>query len=54
LRMSPFEALYRRKCRTSLYWDKTRQRQFFGLEIIQEVKEQVQIIRENLRTAQSR
>jgi hypothetical protein len=52
--MSPFEALYGRKCRTPLYWDQTRERQFFGPELIQEAKEQVRIIRENLRVAQTR
>jgi hypothetical protein len=30
LKMSPFEALYGRKCRTPLYWDQTGERQFFG------------------------
>jgi hypothetical protein len=54
LKMSPFEALYDRKCRTPLYWDQTGERQLFGLEIIQEAEEQVHQIRENLRTAQSR
>ena len=52
--MSPFEALYGRKCRTPLYWNQTGERQLFGPEIIQEVEEQVRQIRENLRTAQSR
>jgi hypothetical protein len=52
--MSPFEALYGRKCGTPLYWDQTRERQFFGPEVIQETKEQVCIIRENLRVAQTR
>jgi hypothetical protein len=54
LKMSPFEALYGRKCRTPLYWDQTGERQLFGPEIIQEAEEQVQKIRENLRTEQSR
>jgi hypothetical protein len=54
LKMSPFEALYGRKCRTPLYWDQTGERQFFGLELIQEAEEQVRIIRENLRVAQTR
>jgi hypothetical protein len=54
LKMSPFEALYGRKCRTPLHWDQTGERKFFGPEIIQEVEEQVRIIRENLRIAQSR
>jgi transposase InsO family protein len=53
LKMSPFEALYGRKCRTPLYWDQIGERRFFGPEIIQEAEEQVQLIRENLRTAQS-
>jgi hypothetical protein len=51
LKMSMFEALYGRKCRTPLYWDQTGERQFFGPEIIQEAEEQVPLIRENLRTA---
>jgi hypothetical protein len=54
LKMSLFEALYGRKCRTPLYWDQTGERQFFGPEIIQEAEEQVRMIRENLRVAQSR
>jgi hypothetical protein len=54
LKMSPFEALYKRKCRTPLYWDQTEERQFFGPELIQEAEEQVRIIRENLRVAQTR
>jgi hypothetical protein len=52
--MLPFEALYGRKCRTPLYWDQTGERQFFGLELIQEAEEQVCIIWENLRVAQTR
>jgi hypothetical protein len=54
LKMSPFEALYGRKCRTPLYWDQTGERQFFGPELIQEAEEQVRMIRENVRIAQSR
>jgi hypothetical protein len=52
--MSPFEALYGRKCRTPLYWDQTGERQFFGPKVIQELEEQVRLIRENLRIAQTR
>jgi hypothetical protein len=51
--MSPFEALCGRKCRTPLSLDQTGGRPFFGPELIQEAEEQVCIIRENLRTAQS-
>jgi hypothetical protein len=34
--------------------DQTRGRQFFGPELIQEAEEQVHIIQENLRVAQTR
>jgi hypothetical protein len=54
LKMLPFETPYGRKCRTPLYWDQTRGRQFFGPELIQEAEEQVCVIRENLRVAQIR
>jgi hypothetical protein len=54
LKMAPFEALYGLKCRTPLYWNQTGERQVFGPEILQEAEKQVQIIRENLKTAQSR
>jgi hypothetical protein len=52
--MSLFETLYGRKCKAPLYWDQTRGRQFFGPELIQEAEEQVCIITENLRVAQTR
>ena len=52
--MSPFEALYGRKCRTPLHWSETCESQVFGPEILKVAEQQVQIIRENLRTAQSR
>jgi hypothetical protein len=54
LKMAPFEALYGRKCRTPLYWNQTGESQVLGPEILLEAEKQVQIIRENLKTAQSR
>jgi hypothetical protein len=54
LKMAPFEALYGRKCRTPLYWNQTGESQVFGLEILQEAEKQVQIVRENFKTAKSR
>jgi hypothetical protein len=54
LKMAPFEALYRRKCRTPLFWNQTGESQLFGPEIIKEDERQVEIIRENLKIAQSR
>jgi hypothetical protein len=54
LQMSPFEALYGRKCRTPLNWSETRDSQIFGPDILQEAEEKVQMIREYLKAAQSR
>jgi hypothetical protein len=54
LKMEAFEALYGQKCRTPLYWNQTRESQVFGPEILQEAEKQVQIIRVNLKTTQSR
>jgi hypothetical protein len=52
--MAPFEALYGRKCRTPLFWNQIGESQLLGPEIIKEVERQVEIIQENLKTAQSR
>jgi hypothetical protein len=51
---APFEALYGRKCRTPLNWSETGERRFFGPDMIKEAKDQVGIIRERLKAAQSR
>jgi hypothetical protein len=54
LKMAPFEALYGQKCRTPLYWNQTGESQVFGPKILPEAEKQVQIVRENLKIAQSR
>jgi hypothetical protein len=51
--MAPFEALYGTKCRTPLFWNQTRESQLFGPNSISEAEKQVEIIRENLKAAQS-
>ena len=38
---------------TPLYWNETGESQVFGPEVLRRAEEQVQAIRENLRTAQS-
>ena len=52
--MTPFEALYRRKCRTPLFWNQTGETQVFGPDVLRDVEEQVRMIRDNLRVTQSR
>jgi hypothetical protein len=54
LKMSPFQALYGRNCRTLLHWDQPDERQVFGLDILLEAEENIIMVRENLKTAQSR
>jgi hypothetical protein len=54
LKMAPFEALYGRKCRTPLFWDQTGESQVFGTDVLRNAEDQVRVIRENLRVAQSR
>jgi hypothetical protein len=52
--MSPFEALYGRRCRTPLSWSETGKRKIFGPDLVVEAKDKVKIIQANLKTAQSR
>jgi hypothetical protein len=51
--MALFEALYGRKCRTPLFWNQTGESQVFGTDILRNTEDQVRVIRENLRVAQS-
>jgi hypothetical protein len=52
--MSLFQALYGRSCRTLLQWDQPGEKQVFGLDILLEVEENIKMVWENLKIAQSR
>ncbi|CAA0806230.1 Unknown protein, partial [Striga hermonthica] len=54
IQMAPFEALYGHKCRSLLYWDDVGERQVLGPKMVEETTEQVELIKQRLRTAQSR
>jgi hypothetical protein len=54
LKISPFEALYGRRCRTPLGWSQTGERKVFGPDLVTEAKNKVKVIQENLKAAQSR
>jgi hypothetical protein len=54
IKMSPFEALYRRPCRTPLSWSKSGERVICGPDIVIEVEEKVKQIQANILAAQSR
>ncbi len=52
--MTPYEALYGRKCRSPLHWDEIGEQITLGPDIVQEAEERVRITRQRLLTAQSR
>jgi hypothetical protein len=52
--MTNFEFLYGRKCKTPLFWNEPGEDQTFGPDILREAERQVQMVRENLKVAQSR
>ena len=53
IKMAPFEALYGRRCRTPLNWSGAGERNVFGPDMVSEAEEQVRVIQENLKIAQS-
>jgi hypothetical protein len=53
IKMTPLEALYRRQCRTPLFWSQTRESQIFRPEVLKDAEKQVQMIRDDLKVAQS-
>jgi hypothetical protein len=54
IKMSPFEALYRRPYHTPLSWSESGERVIFGPDIVIEVEEMVKQIQANILAAQSR
>jgi hypothetical protein len=49
LKMSPFEALYGRKCNTTVSWDNLTDRAVIGPELLKEMEEQMEKINPNLK-----
>jgi hypothetical protein len=54
LKMTPFEALYGRRCHTPLNWTGPGEKVVFAPDLVEEAKATVSRIQENLRTARSR
>ena len=52
--MAPYEALYRKKCRTPLYWDKVGERKLENIELIETTSQKIKIIRDRLKVDQDR
>ena len=54
IEMSPFEALYGRRCRTPLNWFESGERAFLGPDLVKEAEDHVLNIHKSLLMAQSR
>jgi hypothetical protein len=54
LKISPFQALYGRNCRTPLHWDQLGESQVFGPDILLKAEEDIRMNWENLKTTQPR
>ncbi|CAN6712295.1 unnamed protein product [Malus baccata var. baccata] len=52
--MSPFKALYGKSCRTPLCWSEVDERVLVGLEIVEAITQNIQVIKSNLKAAQDR
>jgi hypothetical protein len=51
--MAPFEALYGHRCRTPPNWSEPGERWFFRVDLVEETKEKVRQIQNNIKVAQS-
>ncbi|GJV40504.1 putative reverse transcriptase domain-containing protein [Tanacetum coccineum] len=54
VRCAPFEALYGRKCRSSILWAEAGEGQLIGPEIVQETTKKISQIKDRLKTARDR
>jgi hypothetical protein len=52
--MSPFEALYGRKCRFPISWDNIVEKVTLGPELLKEMEQAIVQIRKNLKIVQDR
>nr|GFD29793.1 putative reverse transcriptase domain-containing protein [Tanacetum cinerariifolium] len=54
IKAAPFEALYGRKCRSSICWTEVGEAQLFGPELIQEITEKIIQIKQRMQAAHDR
>ena len=54
IQMAPYEALYGRPCRSSIYWTEMGERSITSPDLIKNTSTKVDLIRKRLLTAQSR
>ena len=54
IKMAPYKYLYGRKHRTPLNWVECMERRYYGIDFVKEAEEQVCIIQQHIKAAQSR
>ena len=52
--IAPYEALYGRRCRTSVCWTELNEHKVIGPDIVKDTEEKVQVIRQRLKVASDR
>ena len=52
--MTPYEALYGRRCRTPVCWTKLNEHKVIGPNIVKDTEEKFQVIRQRLKVASDR
>ena len=52
--MTPYEALYGRKCRTLVCWTELNENKVIDPDIVKDTEEKVQVIRKRLKAANDR
>ena len=52
--MAPFKGLYGRLCRSPLCWAEVGDKQLLGPKMIRETSEKIKVVREKMKTAQTR
>ena len=52
--MTPYEALYGRKCKTPVCWTNLHEHKVIGLDIVKETKEKVRVIQQRLKATNDR
>jgi len=51
---TPYEALYGRKCRSLIHWDEVGERHILGPEIVEQIVQAIEKIKDNMKKAQDR
>ena len=54
IQMAPYEALYGRRCRSLVVWFEVGEAALIGIDSVHYAMEKVRLIRDRLKTAQSR